>query len=270
MSLLLCRQEPVSHPFYIEVLGIHIFSSQELCYVIYNNPLLVMEDFVDETLTGFIRSELDMDFVAGRMERLLETGTRPEEILLLFLSECDYYTEKEIQKYKTEVSSYRSLHPAEYGKARADYLFRKQQYGRAAARYERVLELPADKKMDEAFREKVYNNLGSAYAQMFQFRKALTAYEKAYELGEREEVLKRIFFLNRFAPELEIKKSLRSRFSEEKRKKWEQEAAQAALDAEQAEEVRALRALFKKDPIKRMNGAAVMVGKWKQEYRKMV
>ena len=37
-----------------------------------------------------------------------------------------------------------------------------------------------------------------------------------------------------------------------------------------AEEVRALRALFKKDPIKRMNGAAVMVGKWKQEYRKMV
>ena len=132
------------------------------------------------------------------------------------------------------------------------------------------MEYPKDKVVDDGFLAGIYHNLGASYAQMFQFRKALTAYEKAYELGEREEVLKRIFFLNRFAPELEIKKSLRSRFSEEKRKKWEQEAAQAALDAEQAEEVRALRALFKKDPIKRMNGAAVMVGKWKQEYRKMV
>ena len=39
MSLILCRQEPVRHPFYIERLGVHIASSQELCYVIYQNPL---------------------------------------------------------------------------------------------------------------------------------------------------------------------------------------------------------------------------------------
>ena len=42
MSLILCRQEPVKIPLYIEDLGIHIYSSQELCYVIYNNPLLVL------------------------------------------------------------------------------------------------------------------------------------------------------------------------------------------------------------------------------------
>lgn len=36
MSLILCRQEPVKIPLYIEDLGIHIYSSQELCYVIYN------------------------------------------------------------------------------------------------------------------------------------------------------------------------------------------------------------------------------------------
>ena len=44
MSLLLCRREFVKHPFYIEILGIYIYSSQELCYVICNHPLLVMED----------------------------------------------------------------------------------------------------------------------------------------------------------------------------------------------------------------------------------
>ncbi len=46
MSLLLCRQEPVKNPLYVEFLDIHLFSSQELCYVIYNHPLLVMDDFV--------------------------------------------------------------------------------------------------------------------------------------------------------------------------------------------------------------------------------
>ena len=58
MSLILCRQEPVKIPLYIEDLGIHIYSSQELCYVIYNNPLLVLEDFIDKRLTEFLRSEL--------------------------------------------------------------------------------------------------------------------------------------------------------------------------------------------------------------------
>ena len=37
MSLLLCRQEQVEHPYFIEELGIHLYSSQELCYVIYNH-----------------------------------------------------------------------------------------------------------------------------------------------------------------------------------------------------------------------------------------
>ena len=55
MSLILCRQEPVKIPLYIEDLGIHIYSSQELCYVIYNNPLLVLEDFIDSRLTEFLR-----------------------------------------------------------------------------------------------------------------------------------------------------------------------------------------------------------------------
>ena len=94
MSLLLCRREPVKHPFYIEVLGIHIYSSQELCYVICNHPLLVMDGFVGKALYSFVKNELGMGFVAGRMEKLSETGSRPEEALYLFLTECDYCTEK--------------------------------------------------------------------------------------------------------------------------------------------------------------------------------
>lgn len=123
MSLLLCRRERVKHPFYIEVLGIHIYSSQELCYVIYHHPLLVMNDFADASLFSFIKNELGLGFLAGRMEKLIEAGGKPEEALYLFLAECDYYTEKEAQKFKQTAASYRNLPEHAYEKAVADYLF---------------------------------------------------------------------------------------------------------------------------------------------------
>ena len=43
MSLILCRQEPVKHPYYIDVLGIHIHSSQELCYIVYLSLIHISE-----------------------------------------------------------------------------------------------------------------------------------------------------------------------------------------------------------------------------------
>ena len=79
-----------------------------------------MDDFLDDLLIDFIRKDLDMDYLAGRMEKLVETGTRPEEVLALFLSECDYYSDKEIQKFKQTTAALRALHPAQYEKQRAD------------------------------------------------------------------------------------------------------------------------------------------------------
>ena len=104
MSLILCRQEPVTVPLYIEDLGIHIYSSQELCYVIYNNPLLVLEGFIDKRLTEFLRSELRMPFLAERVEKWMDSHGATEEILYLILKECNYYTPKEQAAYRQTVN----------------------------------------------------------------------------------------------------------------------------------------------------------------------
>ena len=149
-------------------------------------------------------------------------------------------------------------------------MFVQRQYGKAAARYGKILEYPRDKVVEDLFLAKVYNNLGACYAMMFQFHKALSCYDKAYELGKDDALLKRIYFLTVFAPELDVKDRYQSVFTDERKRKWSEEIELAALEAGQAEEVRALRALFKKDPIKRMSGAAEMVRRWKQEYRMMV
>lgn len=270
MSLLLCRRGPVKHPLYIEVLGIHIYSSQELCYVICNHPLLVMDGFVGKALYSFVKNELGMGFVAGRMEKLSETGSRPEEALYLFLTECDYCTEKESQRFRQTAAAYRSLPAPRYEKAVADYLFGKKQYGRASVRYEKLLAETEEKKEDPAFMGALYQSLGAAYAQMFQFHRAYRAYDKAYGLDHDREVLKRIYFLSVLAPELEAADTYGPLFKPEFKGAWEEELRQARTDGEQAEEVRGLRTLMKRDMPYRMEGAARIVGRWKSEYRKMV
>ena len=70
--------------------------------MICNHPLLVMDGFVGKALYSFVKNELGMGFVAGRMEKLSETGSRPEEALYLFLTECDYCTEKESHGMKRQ------------------------------------------------------------------------------------------------------------------------------------------------------------------------
>ena len=82
MSLLLCRMEPVVHPFEVPELGVRIYSSQELCYVIYENPLLVIDDFVDERLIQFVRDDLNMEFLAGKLDNWKKSNENPDNLLL--------------------------------------------------------------------------------------------------------------------------------------------------------------------------------------------
>ena len=270
MSLLLCRLEPVQHPYYVEVLGIHLYSSQELCYVIYNNPLLVMEDFLDTPLITFIREELGMEPLARKLQTLSDQKNNTDAMLLLILSECDYYTESEINRFKQTLSACRKYHPAEYLKAVADALFQKKQYGKAIVRYQKILEFPKDKVVDDEFLAKVYHNLGAVYAQMFQYEKAFRALDQSYVLHKNPDTLKRIYFLTVFEPALAVRERYQSLFTPQAKEKWEEELSLARQNAMAAKEVAALRELFKKDPVKRMKGAGEMICQWKQEYRGMI
>ena len=159
MSLILCRQEPVTVPLYIEDLGIHLYSSQELCYVIYNNPLLVLEGFIDKRLTEFLRSELRMPFLAERVEKWMDSHGATEEILYLILKECNYYTPKEQAAYRQTVNGLKKLSEEEYEKRRADYFYGLDLFGKAVTIYEQILD-GAGRHLSGDFRGKVWNNRG--------------------------------------------------------------------------------------------------------------
>lgn len=270
MSLYLCRQEPVKQPFYFEILGVRLYSSQELCYVIYNNPLLVMDGFVDKNLLDFIREDLDMPFLSEKLEKLQQSGEQEDELLSLILHECDYYSAAEAGKFSRQLKNYRKMSGTEFLKARADYLFTIKQYGKSAAEYRKILELPKGEQGDDNFKAKLYNNLGASYARLFMTEKAYKAYEKSFDLMKNGEILKRICYLSQWNTGLAVSERFSSLITDEMKQECEAERKHAEENAAGAESLKVLEELFQKDPIKRMQGAGDMIRKWKQEYRNIM
>ena len=269
MSVIFCRREQVSHPYYIENLGVHVYTSQELCYVIYHHPLLAMDDFINQSLIDFIRNELDMGFTALKMERRIKAGENADETLFLFLKECGYYTSGEINGLRQKISGFRKLPVLEYVKKNADYLFEYKQYGKAIASYIQILEDVRYSRMDQRFQGRIWNNLAACYARVFQLGKAMEAYEQAYEKTGDETVLEKIFYLTKLDSKLSVKEAYQPAVTEEKKGAWEGAFVKAGELAKDCKEQETLRELFTKDPIRRMEGAWRMVEGWKQEYRGM-
>ncbi|MCI8512918.1 MAG: hypothetical protein HFE83_13170 [Lachnospiraceae bacterium] len=223
MSLLLCRQEPVENPFYIEELGLYLYSSQELSYVIGNHPLLVMENFVDDRLILFLRSELRMPFLAERLEKWIKGRGPSDELLFQILADCAYYSPQEQTKFRQQVTAYRKLAAHEYEKKRADYFYSLGLYGKAASMYERILEAAREKGLSGEFRGKIWNNIAACYTKLFCFQKAMHAYDCAWNEDEKTEYVKRMYFLTRMQPGIEVKERYLERMSETAKAEWDPE-----------------------------------------------
>lgn len=269
MSVILCRKEQVPHPYYIETLGVNIHTSQELCYAMYHHPLLALDGFVNAALVDFIRDELGMGFAALKMERWMKSGENQDELIFIFLQECDYYTTVEINKLRQKISTLRKLPKLEYEKRKADYLFGFRQYGKAMAGYENILENASLFKTDEQFVGRVWNNLGACYARIFQFHKAMDAFEMAYGKLKDGKILEKMYHLTVLAPGLELKERYQKALTGELRQLWDEHLQSAQSRAEASQEQEKLAAMFSKDPIRRMEGAQKLVEAWKQEYRGM-
>lgn len=269
MSLLLCRQEHVKRPYFMEALGIHLYSSQELSYVIFNHPLLVMDGFVDEMLLKFLREELEQEVLVTKLERCLKTRDNTDDALTIILQECDYYTAAEISRYRKMIAMLRKKNSLEYKRMKADELFSLRQYGRAVALYKEIVESPSPVRGDAAFLGRVQNNLASCYARMFQLDKAFEAYEAVYETTGQEQALRQLYSLSRLDSRLVLKDKFSGRITDEMKQNWDEGLAKAREKAAQSEAVRQLEELFKKDAVKRRAGEAALLHKWKQEYRNM-
>jgi len=269
VGLILLNSRTAVHPFSFEELGVHLYSMEELCYVIYEYPLLVMNDFVSVPLFDFFRKELGEERFADELEHLRSKGFTDDDILCNILRNCDSYRNQEINRYRTKLSALRNLHPAEYLKQKADSLFDLKHYGKAIPIYERVLKMPDDPVLNPAFRGKILNNEGSAYANLFLLDQAYRAYDQAYGFLKDRDILKRIYFLSLLEPVLKLKERYQSSAEGEANIEWDKEYEAICMKVKECTQLAEIESVFEHDPVIRGRLISEKVEKWKQDYRNM-
>lgn len=104
-----------------------------------------------QDLMDFIREELGMGATAGRMEKWIRSGENPDDALIMFMQDCDYYSSLEISRFRQQLVSLRKLPTLEYEKKKGDCLFGFRQYGKAIDIYQKILEMSDHMKCDDKF-----------------------------------------------------------------------------------------------------------------------
>ena len=124
--------------------------------------------------------------------------------------------------------------------------------------------------MTDEFTAKIWNNIGAAYAGIFWFEKAFTAYEMAYNFDKSPEMLKHLYQLALIDPKLELKERHAAAMTPEQKEIWKRELDEANRTAEKCGNVRMVETMFDRNPVRRMESAGELLNGWKQEYRKML
>ena len=225
---------------------------------------------IDDRLIRFIREELGLSFLAGKLETWKKSGEDSDELPLIILQECYYFSAKEITRYRQLLAAYRKMSPAEFTKETGDYFFSLRQYGAAVACYERILEDWRLKSISDEFTAAVWNNIGASYAGIFWFDKAMTAYEMSYNFKKDPNTLKRICQLTLLRPELKVRERYQLLIREEQREAWQRELQEKQEEMAASKRLKDLEAVFDQEPEKRMREAGALVTRWKKEYRKML
>ncbi len=187
--------EIAAHPYYVKLLGIRLYSAEELCYYIYNNLFLIEDDFISRTLLLFLREEVKLTGLADKIEKSYHGPADLDMALLLILREVGYYNELEIARFQEKANRLRKQNPLERLRERADQLFTRGRYECAIREYSRILYAKRDLRLKSYFYAQVLQHMGAAYMQLGLCDEALECLEASYKEAQEQLVLKQMYFL---------------------------------------------------------------------------
>lgn len=211
MSLLLCKRE-AGNPFYSEKLDIRLWSMQELCYVIYNHPLLAAEDLRDsEALCSWLREDAGQGFLAAKIEQIRAAAKAEErdptdELLLAILRDCNYYAPGETEACRRKLLFYQECPPEDRAHAEGVSLFRLRRYRMAEERFwaeEKLLRERADRMQAGQERDTLLRRLAETICdravirlQLFEKKEAEALLLAAEQTADCKRAEKFLYFLH--------------------------------------------------------------------------
>lgn len=252
-KLLLCSGKRAERPFAFSKGHINLFSIEELCYYLYHNIYSITDDMINSNLVSFLYNQLDLKFLAGRVDAYIKTNSLLEEKVMAIMSSSNYYTEAELAEFKKKLNSIGNLSIEERLKFKGDSYLQNKKYSHAIKAYLDLLNKEDCMQIDKEIYAKTLHNLGVAYMRVFLFEEALECFQSAYAASQEEEIIKSYLKALKIAEKEEMYQEVVGEIVSEIREKWEAEWERLLLERREREEP--------KEEI------SELISKWKQEYR---
>lgn len=267
-NLILSRSPKKTKPFYVEKLGIHLYTAEELSYFIYNNLMLIDENFIDDKLCDFIE-EAGYPQLTVKLKKWRDDST-VWELMLVILQDIHYYNSKELETFRDEAiriakEGYEGIY-----KEKADYLSEIGRLYEAIKMYDTLL---SSRDIDNnKIKAEIYESKGVALARLFAFEEAKNAFLQGYELSPDERFLEKIYMTHLLDgsvnyPE-ELVKTALSKEYEPTLKKWNDKYSETEKQIMSEEPLAFIADLKERDTRKKKEGFLKLITDWKSEYKR--
>ena len=188
-SLILCHEKKARQPYEITRIHKKIYTIEELCYYICNNPYLIDYTLVNKELCNWISEELAMEELAAELKSSLRRHGSMEQFVMMILKASVIYTGKELTRVEDVLQQLKNLKDVERQKYKADNLLESGEMETAILGYLSIIHGEHDETVDSGFYGRVYGCLGAAYGRLFLYEEAAKNYEAAFQICEEESML---------------------------------------------------------------------------------
>lgn len=266
-AMLLCRSNRVKEPYYVDDLGLHIYSGEELSYYIYNNAMLIGEDFLSERLYHFLGEELGMTALEAKLRRWAPQAEL-YELLLVILQDIHYYDSAELNQFRRSLENLDRMSQAGKLRARGEYLLKNRRYTAALLQYDRLLGSNCYEMKDPQFAAEVWMAQGVVQARRYSWVEAADCLRRSIEIRPMEAAQRMLYQIRCFRPEIPISDKCFLGIPEETKKQWETALTDAQAEAAGIGKGREVQEFMQKDNIRRAEGLRSLTEEWKKEYRR--
>ncbi len=178
----LSRTGVAKHPYYISLLGIGLWSVEELCYFLVHNPALIDDSITCQGLVRWLAEEFHMTDTALAMERSMKLGADTGEVLLPLLRDSGYLETHEIRAFTKRLQTMAAGGASLLLKMKGDALTRNKKYREAVAVYIQAEE--NTKKGNAKALSSILHNRGVALMQLLSYEEAYRAFRRAAALDD--------------------------------------------------------------------------------------
>lgn len=275
-KLIQCSSPLALTPYHFRLTDTNVYSMEEVCYYIWHNIYMIQEEVFDREFVMWIEKELHMEETSHKLSCLIQDHKNLKDIVVTICCSCDYYDEEEINALIRLMDEIEQMPAYARKKHKGDTYLACHSYEKALEEYEKVFESDEILHAEKEAYGSIFHNMGVAYSNLAEFRKAAEYFLKAYEQNKKDASLSQGLFALRLSKDVEGYKKALVDFdvSPEKQLQWEKEYTQVISQSSQCREalkIEKLRNVMKSGNVAEYyDKVHKYVLDWKNEYRKQI